>query len=123
MHDLNLGGQFTTILSNPNKYPIMKAWMMIFSMHYVIQQMIILKIRIILVLMPYVYNASATYLGLVNIKLKDPRVFVTAEPATALVAGRKSSNRFYAFVGANPGEDLGTMYLKGNSRSIFADKP
>ena len=60
------------------------------------------------------YNASATYTGLLT-QLNDPRVFVTMEPASALVAGGMSPVSYGAFVGANPGEDLGTMYTKTNA--------
>ncbi|MBA4166348.1 MAG: SusD/RagB family nutrient-binding outer membrane lipoprotein [Chitinophagaceae bacterium] len=60
------------------------------------------------------YNASATYTGLLT-QLKDPRVFVTMEPASALVAGGMSPVSFDAFAGANAGEDLGTMYTKTNA--------
>ena len=77
--DLNLGGQFTTIVGNPTKYPL-------FERRYVYLQ--------------YVYvhptndypenpgnfgfnalreNCSATYLGLLT-SLKDPRTFITGEP-------------------------------------------
>jgi hypothetical protein len=59
------------------------------------------------------YNTSSTYIGLLT-RLKDPRVFVTAEPAGALVTGGKASTSFDAFAGADPGEDLGTMYIKAN---------
>jgi hypothetical protein len=60
------------------------------------------------------YNASDTYTGLLT-QLKDPRVFVTMEPATALVAGGISPTSFDAFIGANAGEDLGSMYTKTNA--------
>ncbi len=60
------------------------------------------------------YNTSATYVGLLT-QLNDPRVFVTSEPATALVAAGKSPVSFDAFIGASPGEDLGTMYIKTNN--------
>ncbi len=60
------------------------------------------------------YNTSSTYVGLLT-QLKDPRVFVTSEPATALVAAGKSPTGFDAFVGASPGEDLGSMYIKTNN--------
>ena len=60
------------------------------------------------------YNTSATYIGLLT-QMNDPRVFVTAEPASAIVAGGTSPTSFSAFVGAPPGEDLGQMYVKANS--------
>ena len=53
-------------------------------------------------------------LGLLT-NLQDPRVFVTMEPATALVCSGKSPVSFEAYVGANPGEDLGTMYTKATT--------
>jgi len=60
------------------------------------------------------YNASDTYTGLLA-GLKDPRVFVTMEPASALLAGGVSATSFDAFVGASAGEDLGVMYTKTNA--------
>lgn len=59
-------------------------------------------------------NCSATYVGLLT-KLKDPRVYITSEPATRLVANGLSQTDFDAFVGADPGEDLGSMYIKANA--------
>jgi hypothetical protein len=59
------------------------------------------------------YNMSATYIGLLT-QLQDPRVFVTAEPAAALVTAGKSPTSYDAFAGASPGEDLGAMYIKAN---------
>lgn len=57
------------------------------------------------------YNMSATYLNnLVNIQ--DPRVFMVAEPAQALVTAGAAKNSFAAFVGASSGEDLGEMSSK-----------
>ncbi len=56
------------------------------------------------------YNTSATYVGLLT-KFKDPRVYATTEPATALVAGKDSTD-LNVFVGADPGEDLGTSGIK-----------
>ena len=37
------------------------------------------------------YNTSATYVGLLT-QLKDPSVYVTTEPATALVKGKDSTD-------------------------------
>jgi hypothetical protein len=55
-------------------------------------------------------NTSSTYIGLLT-QLKDPRVFVTAEPARDLVDNKKQSpTDFASFIGANPGEDQGDMY-------------
>lgn len=55
-------------------------------------------------------NMSATYISLLT-KLKDPRVFVTAEPARDLVdKAKQSPTDFASFVGADAGLDLGVMY-------------
>jgi hypothetical protein len=59
------------------------------------------------------YNTSGTYIGLLT-QLKDPRVFVTAEPAGAPVKAGISKAIYNAYLGANPGEDLGAMYIKAN---------
>lgn len=111
--DLNIKSQFASIINNPNKYPIMTS--AADNLQYIF-------------LYPTNeypnnpgnfgfdasrYNCSATYVGLLT-QLKDPRVYVTSEPATALVKGNDSTN-FSNFVGANPGEDLGTMYAKANA--------
>ena len=112
--DLNIKQQFATILSDANKYPIMT------SMDDNLQYQFVYPTN------DYPmnpdnfgfdalrYNTSATYISLLT-KTSDPRVFVTAEPAAALVAGGKSPTSFDAFLGADPGEDLGIMYVKGNS--------
>jgi hypothetical protein len=57
------------------------------------------------------YNTSSTYLGLLT-SLKDPRTFVTADPAgSKLKAGLLPSDH-NAYVGANPAEDLADMSSK-----------
>ncbi|WP_374949171.1 SusD/RagB family nutrient-binding outer membrane lipoprotein [Mucilaginibacter sp.] len=55
-------------------------------------------------------NMSSTYVGLLT-QLKDPRVFVTSEPARDLVDNaKKSATDFASFVGADAGLDQGVMY-------------
>lgn len=58
-------------------------------------------------------NLTATYLGALT-NLKDPRTFVVAEPADALVKAGKKPTDFDAFLGASSGEDLATMASKAN---------
>src|ERR1035437_9384609 len=58
-------------------------------------------------------NTSSTYVGLLT-TLKDPRVYITCEPASALFNASNPGD-FNAFVGANPGEDQGIMYVKAKS--------
>lgn len=112
--DLNIKGQFASIINNPAKYPLMQ------------NADDNLQYRFIHPTNDYPmnpgnfgfdalrYNTSATYVGLLT-KFNDPRVYVTSEPAGALVASGKNPTEFSAFVGANPGEDLGSMYIKANS--------
>ncbi|MBI1343203.1 MAG: SusD/RagB family nutrient-binding outer membrane lipoprotein [Terrimonas sp.] len=112
--DLNIKQQFSTIVSDHTNYPVMES--MDDNLTY----------RFVHPTNDYPmnpgnfgfdalrYNTSATYISLLT-QNNDPRVFVTAEPATALVSGGMSPTSFSAFVGASPGEDLGTMYVKANS--------
>ena len=61
------------------------------------------------------YNMSATYLNTL-VHLKDPRTFVTAEPATReLAANHKTPADITAYVGAPSGEDLAAMSSKMSS--------
>jgi len=111
--DLNIKGQFAQIVSNPDQYPVME------DMSDNLQRIFVHPTN------DYPmnpdnfgfdalrYNTSATYIGLLT-KLEDPRVFVTAEPAGALVSSDLSADSYDAFVGADPAEDLGTMYIKAN---------
>lgn len=108
--DLKVPARFAAILSNPTKYPLMES--NADNMQYVF-------------VIPNNYypmnpnnfgqsgsrkNMSSTYVGLLT-ALKDPRVFVTAEPARDLVDNQKKSpTDFASFVGADPGLDQGTMY-------------
>lgn len=106
--DLNIAQQFTMVISNPGKYPIMQDatdnW-----------QFVSLNPTNKYPNNPdnfgndaSRYNCSSTYLGLLT-QLQDPRVFVTAEPAAAKIAGGANPTDFAAFVGADPGEDQTPM--------------
>ncbi|TVT39576.1 SusD/RagB family nutrient-binding outer membrane lipoprotein [Hymenobacter setariae] len=109
--DLNIAGQFASIVGNPTKYPLMTS--SADNMQYV-----------------YVEatnnfypnnnrnfgqdgsrkNMSATYVGLLT-QLQDPRVYATCEPARYLVDTQgQSPTSFASFVGADAGLDLGVMY-------------
>ncbi len=108
--DLSVIPQFAAILGNPAKYPLMSS-----SADN----------------MQYVYyppanlypnndlnfgqdgsrkNMAAAYVGLLT-SLKDPRVFITCEPARDQVDKQgQLPTDFASFVGAGAGEDLGLMY-------------
>lgn len=57
------------------------------------------------------YNMSSTYLGLLT-SIKDPRTFVVAEPAGSKLKAGFAPSDHAAFVGANPAEDLADMSSK-----------
>jgi hypothetical protein len=111
--DLNVKQQFAAIVSNKSKYPVMEdaSDNLQFTFLHPTNNYPMNPDNFGFDALRY--NTSATYVGLLT-RLKDPRVFVTTEPATALVAAGISPTSFDAFVGANPGEDLGAMYIKAN---------
>ncbi len=111
--DLNIKSQFPSILNNPTKYPVMQsaADNLQYTFLYPTNDYPMNPGNFGFDALRY--NTSATYVGLLT-QLKDPRVYATTEPATALVTGKDSTD-FSVFVGADPGEDLGTMYQKTNS--------
>jgi hypothetical protein len=111
--DLNVKQQFAAILSNKTKYPVMESISDNLQFVYVHPSNDYPMNPGTFGFDGSRYNTSATYIGLLT-QLKDPRVFVTAEPAAALVTAGKSPTSYDAFVGANPGEDLGAMYIKAN---------
>lgn len=108
--DLNVMTQFASIINNPSKYPLMAGtadnlqYTFVAPNNYYPQN-------------PNNFgqngsrkNSSATYISLLT-RLKDPRVYATAEPARDLVDNAKQSpTDFASFVGADPGLDLGVMY-------------
>ena len=112
--DLNVKQQFAAITGNKSKYPIMESMSDNLQYTYIYPTNLYPNNPSNFGFDALRYNASATYTGLLT-QLKDPRVFVTMEPATARVAAGTSPVSFDAFVGASPGEDQGTMYLKTNN--------
>jgi hypothetical protein len=108
--ELNVVGQFAAIVNNPSKYPLLGSQSD--NLQYVF-------------LNPTNYypetpnnfgqnagrkNMSTTYINLLTAN-KDPRVFITADPARYLVDVKgQSPTDFASFVGADPGLDLGVMY-------------
>lgn len=111
--DLNIKSRFADVLNNPSKYPLMTGMsdnlQFVFNATY----------------NPYPRNPNNfgnnatrenmadTYLGLLT-SLKDPRTFVVAEPAAALVTAGAKPTDFAAFLGASSGEKLQDMASKAN---------
>lgn len=110
---IDVKGQFNRILSDPATYPVMEDMSDNLQYQYVHPTNDYPMNPDNFGFDALRYNMSSTYVGLLT-QLQDPRVFVTAEPASALVAAGESPSSFNAFVGANPGEDLGKMYIKAN---------
>ena len=55
------------------------------------------------------FNMAATYVSALT-TINDPRVFITCDPAWALVTNVDSPAQYQFFVGASTGLDLGQMY-------------
>ncbi|RFZ92717.1 SusD/RagB family nutrient-binding outer membrane lipoprotein [Mucilaginibacter conchicola] len=108
--DLKITSRFASIIANPTKYPLMEG--PADNMQYVF-----VTPANFYPMNPNNFgqsgsrkNMSSTYVGLLT-SLKDPRVYVTAEPSRDLVDKQhKSATDFASFVGADPGEDQGAMY-------------
>ncbi|MEO8406171.1 MAG: SusD/RagB family nutrient-binding outer membrane lipoprotein, partial [Chitinophagaceae bacterium] len=112
--DLHVAQQFTDILSNPAKYPLLSGMQDNLQYTYVHPTNDYPMSPNNFGFDALRYCSSGTYVGLLT-QLKDPRVFVTAEPAGAIVTAGTSPTSFNAFVAPSPGEDLGTMSVKTNS--------
>jgi hypothetical protein len=111
--DLAVKSQFSQILSDPGKYPLMEDMSDNMQFQYVHPTNDYPMNPDNFGFDALRYNTSNTYVGLLT-TLHDPRVFITAEPAAALVAAGNAPTSFAAFKGADPGEDLGNMYIKTN---------
>lgn len=111
--DLNVKGRFADIVSNPAKYPVMEDMSDNLQFQFTHPTNDYPMNPDNFGFDALRYNTSSTYVGLLT-RLEDPRVFITAEPAGAIVADGGSPTSYNSFVGADPGEDLGTMYIKAN---------
>jgi len=109
--DLGIKAKFSEMLSNPTKYPV-------FASSEENLQFTYNNINKYpsnpdnLGFDATRYNMSATYLNNL-VTLKDPRVYITAEPATKqLNTNGKTPTDITAYVGAPSGEDLADMSSK-----------
>lgn len=112
--DLNVKQQFAAILGNSNQYPLMESSDDNLQFQFVHPTNNYPMNPDNFGFDALRYNTSATYISLLT-ATNDPRVYVTAEPASAIVTGGANPTDFSAFVGADPGEDLGAMYIKANA--------
>ena len=110
---LNVPAQFAGIINNPSKYPIFESQGDDFSFAYNPGGSNTYSTY------PFNpsnfgsiagrYNMAATYVSALT-TLKDPRVFITCEPASALVLNDPNPAQFKYFVGASTGESVQSMY-------------
>ncbi|MGZ3901840.1 MAG: SusD/RagB family nutrient-binding outer membrane lipoprotein, partial [Bacteroidia bacterium] len=110
---LNVLAQFASIINNPAKYPIFENQSDDFSFAYNPGGSNTYNTY------PFNpsnfgsiagrYNMAATYVSAVT-SLSDPRVFITCEPASALVLNDPNPAQFKYFVGASTGESVQSMY-------------
>ncbi len=112
--DLNVKTQVASILTNPTKYPLMESTSDNLQFNYIYPTNDYPNNPGSFGYDALRDNCSDTYVGLLT-SLKDPRVYVTSEPAQALIDNTHPATSFDVFKGANPGEDLGTMYIKANN--------
>ena len=105
--DLQIAQQFTAIVTDPAKYPLMAS------------SKDNLQYTWIYPTNPYplnpsgfangaLNNSTSTYVGLLT-KLQDPRVFVTTDPAPGLVTAGGSPTAFSSFQGGDPGAAMATL--------------
>ncbi len=111
---LNIKQQFSDILSNPTKYPLMESmndnlqyeYTSAFNKYPVNPDNFGFDaLR---------YNMAKTYVDLLK-NLKDARLFYTAEPAEARVKAGNSPTSYEAYEGASSGEDLANMTAKAQA--------
>ncbi|MEZ4961893.1 MAG: SusD/RagB family nutrient-binding outer membrane lipoprotein [Saprospiraceae bacterium] len=109
--ELNVKGRFAEVLNNPSKYPILES--PADNMQYQYNSTVNFY-----PLNPgnkgfdaNRYNHSTTFLGNLT-ALEDPRTFIVADPAPALLAQGYTASDFEAYVGAPAGESLDDMTAK-----------
>jgi hypothetical protein len=110
---LNVPGQFAAIINNPSKYPIFTSQDDDMAFVYNPGNSNTYSTY------PFNpsnygsiagrFNMAATYVGALT-DLKDPRVFVTCEPASALWGTDPNPAQFKFFKGASTGEPVQSMY-------------
>lgn len=118
--DLAVPAQFAAIMNNPTKYPVFESQADDFAFSYNPGGSNTYSTY------PFNpsnfgsiagrFNMAATYVGALT-ALKDPRVFVTCEPATALAGNDPNPAQFKYFKGASTGEPVQSMY--GNASAGF----
>jgi hypothetical protein len=113
--DLGVAQQFSKILGNKSSYPIFEDGKDNLQYNFIYPTNTYPQNPGIFGFNALRENTSATYVSLLT-QYQDPRVYITCEPATYLVLHEgKNPTGFDAFVGADPGEDLGQMYIEAGN--------
>ncbi len=113
--DLNIKQQFASIMNNKNQYPLFENESDNLSYTFVTPTNFYPNNPNGFGFDGSRKNLSKTYLGLLT-QFKDPRTFVVAEPARYQVDTLgKSDTSLSAFIGADPGLDLGVMYAEAGA--------
>jgi hypothetical protein len=111
--EMQIKQQFNSIVTNPSKYPLMTGSSDNLEYKYIYPTNKYPKNPGNFGFDALRENASDTYVSLLK-EFLDPRIYITCEPAAALFDESDPVN-LNAFIGANPGEDLGIMYSKANA--------
>ena len=121
--DLNIKQQFAAIINNKTQYPVFESEADNLSYTFINPTNFYPNNPNSFGFDGSRRNTSKTYLGLLT-QLQDPRTFITAEPSRYQVDSLgKSDTSFSAFVGADPGLDLGVMYAEaGAGRYSFLNR-
>ncbi len=114
--DLKVAQQFAQIISNPSKYPLMNStgddlkytWLNPTN-RYPLNKETFANGAL--------NNSADTYVGLLTAD-KDPRVFITTDPAPGLVSSGLSPTDFAAFQGGNIGLDMGVLASQNGGGKI-----
>jgi hypothetical protein len=115
---LNVPAQFAAIVNNPSKYPIFSSQGDDFSFVYnpggsnTFSTYPFNPINFGSIAARY--NMASTYVSALT-SIKDPRVFITCEPASALQGSDPNPCQFQFFAGASTGEPVQTMYSNANA--------
>lgn len=114
--DLKIASQFAAIINNPSVYPIFTKQSDDFAFTYVSSTYSTYKFNPTnFGSIATRYNMAYTYVNALT-SIKDPRVFITCEPAWKLVDSFKlAATDFGAFAGASTGESLQSMYNNANT--------
>lgn len=112
--DLNIKQKFSAIVNDPTKYPILTGNADNLQFIYNTSFNPYPKTPGNYLQTNFRENISATVLNLTT-PLNDPRTYVIATPAPAQLTAGKTISDFTAYVGASPGDDMGTLGINSQA--------